>query len=63
MNTLLIRLKSKTYLAAIIGALITVVDANSGVISQMLPPSFQGYAVLLWPALMMALREVTTTKL
>ena len=57
------RLKSKTYWAAILGTLITVVDANLGVVSSMLPGSLAVYTPLLWPMVMVALREVTTTSI
>jgi uncharacterized membrane protein len=54
------RLKSKTYWAAILGALLVVLEQNSGVISGYLPDEYRNLAVLLWPVLMVALREVTT---
>lgn len=55
------RLKSKTYWAAVIGAALVVLEQNSGVFSAYLPESLRGIAVLMWPVLMIALREVTTT--
>lgn len=63
MNALIARLKSKTYWAAIIGALLVVVEQNSGVFSAYLPEELRSAAVMLWPVLMIALREVTTTAL
>lgn len=60
MNAVLKRLKSKTYWAAIIGAVLVVLEQNSGVFSMYLPESMRTMAVLLWPVLMVALREVTT---
>ena len=63
MTALLQRLKSRTYWVAIIGALLTIVEANSGFISSFLPTAYAKYAVMLWPVLMLTLREVTTTAL
>lgn len=57
------RLKSKTYWAAVIGALLLVVEHNSGIFSTFLPESIRNMAVLMWPVLMVMLREVTTTAL
>jgi hypothetical protein len=62
-NNLIQRLKSKTYWVAIIGALLTAVEANSGFISSLMPPDYGKYAVMLWPVLMLTLREVTTAAL
>ena len=63
MQALIQRLKSKTYWAAIVGALLTIVEANSGFFGQFIPMPYRTYAVLLWPVLMLVLREVTTTSL
>jgi hypothetical protein len=63
MNAILQRLKSKTYWAAIIGALLTGVDASSGFFSQYFPLEVRPYIPLFWPVLMLILREVTTTAL
>lgn len=63
MQALLQRLKSKTYWAALVGALLTAIEANSGFISQFLPAETKPYIVMLWPVLMLVLREVTTTAL
>lgn len=60
MKAIIKRLKSKTYWAAIIGALLLMLEQNSGVFSAYLPESIRSAAVLLWPVLMVALREVTT---
>ena len=57
---ILARLKSKTYWAAIVGAALVLVEQNSGAISAMLPTAMQSAAVMLWPLLMITLREVTT---
>ncbi len=63
MNAIIQRLKSKTYWAAILGALLTIVEANSGFISTLLPAAYAKFAVMLWPVLMLTLRELTTTAL
>jgi uncharacterized membrane protein len=54
------RLKSKTYWAAIFGTALVVLEQNGGVISGYLPAEYRSLAVLVWPVLMIALREVTT---
>jgi uncharacterized membrane protein len=61
MNLILQRLKSRTYWIAILGAVLTIIEANSGFISSFLPHTYAKYAVMLWPVLMLTLREVTTT--
>ena len=63
MNQLIQRFKSKTYWVAILGALLTVIEANSGFISSLMPPAYRAYIVMLWPVLMLTLREITTTAL
>jgi hypothetical protein len=63
MDILIQRLKSKTYWAAIIGAVLTVMDAQGGYFSQYFPAWYRPYALMFWPVLMLALREVTTTAL
>lgn len=60
MKAIIKRLKSKTYWAAVVGAALVVLEQNSGVFSAYLPESMRAMAVLLWPVLMIALREVTT---
>ena len=63
MTAIVQRLKSKTYWAAIIGAMLVVIEQNSGVFSMYLPIEVRTAAVMLWPVLMIALREVTTSAL
>lgn len=63
MNPILQRLKSKTYWVAIVGALLTVIEANSGFIGQFVPAPYRAYIIMLWPVLMLVLRELTTTAL
>lgn len=60
MKAIIKRLKSKTYWAAIGGTMLVVLEQNSGIISGYLPESMRSLAVLMWPVLMIALREVTT---
>lgn len=63
MNALIQRLKSKTYWVALVGALLTAVEANSGLLGQFVPVEYRAYALMLWPVLMLVLRELTTTAL
>jgi len=63
MSAIIQRLKSKTYWTAIIGALLVIIEQNSGVFSLYLPQEVRTAAVMLWPVLMIALREVTTSAL
>ena len=63
MNAIIQRLKSKTYWVALVGALLTDIEANSGFIGQFLPSPYRTYIVMLWPVLMLVLRELTTTAL
>ena len=63
MQALIQRLKSRTYWVALVGALLTIVEANSGFFGQYIPMPYRTYIVMLWPVLMLALREVTTTAL
>ena len=63
MNAIIQRLKSKTYWVAIVGALLTVIEANSGIIGQFVPAPYRTYIIMLWPVLMLVLRELTTTAL
>ena len=50
------RLKSKTYRAAMVGALLAMVESNSGILSALLPVAARPYAVMAWPILMITLR-------
>ena len=63
MNPIIQRLKSKTYWVAIVGALLTIIEANSGFIGQFVPAPYRAYIIMLWPVLMLVLRELTTTAL
>jgi hypothetical protein len=60
MNAIIQRLKSKTYLTALAMAAVSIIEVNSKFLTQYLPPEYSGYAVMVWPVLMVTLREVTT---
>lgn len=63
MKAIIKRLKSKTYWAAVAGAALVVLEQNSGVLSAYLPESMRAMAVLMWPVLMVVLRELTVKPL
>ncbi len=63
MNAIVQRLKSKTYWVALVGALLTIIEANSGFLGQFIPAPYRAYIIMLWPVLMLVLRELTTTAL
>jgi hypothetical protein len=66
MNTLelfLQRIRSKTYGIAIVGALLTILEMHSNVITQYIPIDYRQYVVYLWPVVMITLREFTNTAL
>ncbi len=63
MNSIFQRLKSKTYWVALVGALLTVIETNSGFIGQFMPADYRPYIVMMWPVLMLVLREFTTSAL
>jgi uncharacterized membrane protein len=63
MNAILQRFKSKTYWVAIVGALLTAVEVNSGFLGSFIPMPYRNYIIMLWPVLMLVLREITTTAL
>jgi uncharacterized membrane protein len=63
MTPIIQRLKSKTYWVAIIGALLTAIEVNSGFLGSFIPMPYRNYVILLWPVLMVILREVTTSAL
>ena len=63
MNLLLQRLKSKTYWIAVIGALLTAIEVNSGFLGSFVPMPYRNYIIMLWPVLMLFLREITTSAL
>ena len=59
MNAIVKRLKSKTYWAAILGTALVVVEQNAQFFSAYLPESLRQLSILMWPVLMIALRELT----
>jgi len=63
MNAIIARLKSKTYWAAMLGALLTAIEIHSGLLAGLLPEAYRAWAVMFWPVAMVALREVTTAAL
>jgi uncharacterized membrane protein len=63
MNLLIQRFKSKTYWVALIGALLTVAEVNSGFLSNFLPVFYRPYIIMFWPVIMLMLREMTTVAL
>ena len=60
MNAIIKRLKSKTYQVALLGVVLSAVEANSGLISGLLPEAYRAWAIMFWPVSMMTLREMTT---
>lgn len=63
MDAILQRFKSKTYWAALILAALTIIEANAGVVAFLVPLAYQPYTPLIFPLVMMAMREVTKTAL
>ena len=63
MDALKQRLKSKTYWAAIIMAILGVLEQQYTLISQFVPSKWLPLLPIAFPLVMMALREITTTAL
>lgn len=57
------RLASKTYQVALVGALLTILETNMGFITGYVPVEYRTYLIMLWPVVMLSLREVTKTAL
>ena len=57
------RVRSKTYWAALIGAILTIVEAQYDFLTTLLPPAVMPYAPLIFPIAMAILREFTTMAL
>lgn len=57
------RLKSNTYRVALIGGVLTIIEANAGLITALVPVAVRPYMPLIFPLAMMVMREVTTTAL
>ena len=41
-------------------AVISIIELNSKLLTQYLPPEYADYVLLVWPIAMLTLREVTT---
>lgn len=54
------RLRSKTYWAAIVMAVLSIIEANAQFVTGLLPPAHRTWLLLAWPLVMITLREVTT---
>ena len=63
MNTIIQNLKSRTVQTALVMAVISAIEAQSGFFSQFVPPDCRAWLVMLWPVLMIALRQITTQAL
>lgn len=57
------RLKSKTYLTALALALLSAIEVNLQLVSQFIPLEYRSYLIMIWPVVMLTLREVTTAAL
>jgi len=57
------RLRSKTYRIALAGILLSILEVKAQVISQFFPLEYREYFILLWPAVMLTLREFTSCAL
>lgn len=63
MEHFLQRLRSKTYWAAVIGATLTLLETQVGLIGSLVPMAYQPYLSMVWPVVMIALREATSSPL
>jgi len=61
MDKIIQRFKSKTYWLAMIGAVLSVLEINSGLITQFVGADMRPYLVAFWPVAMLFAREITTT--
>lgn len=61
MNPIIQRLKSKTYLTALALTLLTALELNLQMVLPHIPLEYRDYAVFLWPAAMLTLRELTNS--
>jgi uncharacterized membrane protein len=57
------RLHSKTYWIALIGSILTIAEANYNLFDFLLPPRLTVFGPLIWPIIMIFLRELTTKPL
>lgn len=57
------RLKSKTYRVALISSVLTIIEAKEQIIAGLVPEEYRPFMPLVFPLLMMLMREMTTTSL
>lgn len=57
------RLKSRTYWAALFLAALTIIEAHVDIVALIIPASWLPYWPLVFPLVMMIMREVTTAAL
>jgi hypothetical protein len=55
------RLRSNTYRVALVGAILTAIELNSGVLLGNIPEQYHAFALAIWPIAMLTMREVTNT--
>ena len=60
MNAVRQRLKSKTYWAAIIGAILSIMDVNGVFVSGFFPAEIRPYLVMIWPVVMITVNTDPT---
>jgi hypothetical protein len=53
------RWASDTYRAIVIGAVLTFIEANLGLVSSLIPEQYRPYMPLVWPLVMAYYREQT----
>lgn len=58
-EALIKRLNSKTYIAALVMSVLTVLEVNLNVLIPLLPVATQPYAPLMWAIIMLIMRELT----
>lgn len=63
MDAIICRFKSKTYWAALLMGTFTVIEANQGIIANLVPTAYHAYTPLIFPIVMMWCREITKTAL
>jgi len=63
MDKIIQRFKSKTYWLAMIGAVLSVLEINNGLITDFVGADMRPYLVAFWPVVMLFAREITTTAL
>jgi hypothetical protein len=61
MKAIIKRFKSRTYLVGLLMAALTIVEANEQIIASLVPPKYQPYMPLIFPLVMLFMREITKT--